>query len=243
MRRYLVDWHGEVLQIRQAESDERMMQLWDWRPKGKWASIVKWNEERETYTGILASGMDAYASSLDKLRAWVMDDGTLPWPANIPAEYQMSSGSVQYACDPAGEIRLRKQETTEDGYIISYFEMPPEHRFIANYTIYLANDERRQLQIQVTLIKANEVYGLPMEDGSSFTELNVEGMQRAVAIDSAAQTLVALRQAVQPALPYKSVAGYPEINEWLSEYDCLEIGIIGQGTPEELLAIFSLTTE
>ena len=241
--RSLVDWHGKPISTSKVQTDRRMLELMDWRAKGKWASIQTWDEERGTYTGILASGLDVYAPSLDKLRAWVMADGTLPWLANIPAEYQMSSGSVQYACEPAGEIRLRSQETTEDGYILSYFEMPTEHRFIASYTIYLADDERRQLQIQVTLIKANEVYGLPMEDGSIFTELNVEGMQRAIAIESAGVTRVALHKEVRPALPYKSVTGYPETNEWLDEYDCLEIGIIGQGTPADLLAIFGLTAQ
>lgn len=241
--RSLVDWHGKPISTSKVQTDRRMIELMDWRAKGKWASIQRWDEERGTYTGILASGLDVYAPSLDKLRAWVMADGTLPWLANIPAEYQMSSGSVQYACEPAGEIRLRSQETTEDGYILSYFEMPTEHRFIASYTIYLADDERRQLQIQVTLIKANGVYGLPMEDGSIFTELNVEGMQRAIAIESAGVTHVVLHKEVRPAMPYKSVAGYPETNEWLDEYDCLEIGIIGQGTPADLLAIFGLTAQ
>ena len=241
--RYLVDWRGEPLQNVQVESDERMMQLRDWRTKGKWASIVKWNEERETYTGILASGMDAYASSLEQLRTWVTADGTLPWAEGIPVGYEMVSGSVQYACGPEGAVKLRSQETTEDGYTISCFDMPKEHRFVAGYILYLRNAERAEVQIRVTLVKMEELPGLLMEDGGSFTALKVEGMQQAAAIESAGQTRVTLRQTMQPALAYKVVAGYPEIEETLSEYDGIEIGIIGDGTPQKLLAIFGLATQ
>lgn len=241
--RYLVDWHGEPLQIRQAESDERMMQLWEWRTKGKWASIVKWNEERETYTGILAAGMDAYASSLEQLRTWVTADGTLPWAESIPVGYELVSGTVQYACGPEGEVKLRSQETTEDGYTISYFDMPKEHRFVAGYTLYLRNTEHAEVQIRVTLVKMEELPGLLMEDGGSFTALKVEDMQQAAAIEFNGMTRVTLRQAVQPALAYKVVAGYPEIKESLSECDGIEIGIIGDDTPQALLAIFGLTAQ
>lgn len=241
--RHLVDWHGEPLQIRQAESDERMMQLKDWRTKGKWASIQKWNETLEGYTGILASKMDAYASTLDQLRTWVTADGTLPWAECIPAGYEMVSGSVQYACGSEGEVKLRSQEITEDGYIISYFDMPKAHRFIAGYNLYLRNAEHAEVQIQVTLVKMEELPGLLMEDGGTFTELKVEGVQQAVAIESTGMTRVTLRQAVQPALAYKVVAGYPEIKESLSECDGIEIGIIGDGAPQALLAIFGLTAQ
>lgn len=242
--RYLVDWHGKPLQMRQVQSDPRMMELKDWRAKGKWASIQKWNEEWETYSGILASGMEAYAPTIDKLQAWVTTDGTLPWPGNIPPTYQMCKGLVEYVCGQEGEIRLRSQETTEDGYIISYFDMPQEHRFIARYAMYLRDDEHHELQIQATLTHADGAYGLPMEDGGTFTALKVEGMQQAVAIKFAGATYVALRQAVQPALVYKVVGGAPDglVKEWLNEDDCLEIVIIGHGTPEELLAIFGLST-
>lgn len=241
--RHLVDWHGEPLQIRQAESDERMMQLKDWRTKGKWASIQKWNETLEGYTGILASKMDAYASTLDQLRTWVTADGTLPWAECIPAGYEMVSGSVQYACGSEGEVKLRSQEITEDGYIISYFDMPKAHRFIAGYNLYLRNAEHAEVQIQVTLVKMEELPGLLMEDGGTFTELKVEGVQQAVAIESTGMTRVTLRQAVQPALAYKVVAGYPEIKESLSECDGIEIGIIGDGAPQALLAIFGHTAQ
>lgn len=241
--RYLVDWHGEPLQIRQAESDERMMQLQDWRTKGKWASIQKRNEALGGYTGILASKMEAYASSLDQLCAWVTADGTLPWAESIPAGYEMVSGSVQYACGPEGEVKLRSQEITEDGYIISCFDMPKEHRFVAGYTLYLRNAERVEVQIQVNLVKMEELPGLLMEDGGTFTELKVEGVQQAVAIEFNGMMRVTLRQTVQPALAYKVVAGYPEIKESLSECDGIEIGIIGDDTPQALLAIFGLTVQ
>lgn len=243
--RYLVDWHGEQLQNVQTESDERMMQLREWRTKGKMASIVKWNEARETYTGVLASGLDAYVSSLEQLRSWVTADGMLPWPENIPAGYEMDSGSVKYVCGPEGEIRLRKQETTEDGYTISYFDMPQKQRFAAGYTVYLEDSEGARMLIQVNLVKAGEAAGHPMMTGDTFTELHVEGMQQAAAIESASQTRVALRQAVDPPLAYRSVMGYSDgtIREYLSEDDCLEIIIIGQGTPDALLAIFGLTAQ
>ena len=243
--RYLVDWHGEPLQARQTESDERMMQLQDWRTKGKWASIVKWNEEREAYAGISALGLDVYASSLEQLRTWVAAEGTLPWPENIPVGYEMVSGSVQYVCGPEGEVKLRSQETTEDGYTISYFDMPQKQRLASAYTLYLRNEGRLEVQIHAALVKQGDVYGLPMEDGNTFTELKVEGMQQAVAIESAGQTRVTLRRAVQPALAYRTVTGYPDgtIKEHLSEDDCLEIIIIGQGTPDALLAIFGLTAQ
>lgn len=244
--RFLVDWQGEKLPASQLETDQRMWQLKDWRMKGKWASILKWNEERETYTGILAGALEAYASSLTQLRTWVTADGTLPWPGNIPEAYQqLRIGTVEYACEPEGEIRLRNQETTEDGYIISYFDMPKAHRFIKGYYISLEDDERHMLHIQATLTLAEGNPALPMEDGSTFTELAVDGMLQAAAIESAGTTYVALRQAVQPALTYKSVRGYPDgvVKEWQSTYDCLEIIIIGDGKPDDHLAIFGLTAE
>lgn len=243
--RYLVDWHGEPLQMRQVQSDPRMMELKDWRTKGKWASIQKWNDEWEAYSGILASGMEAYAPTLDKLQAWVTADGTLPWPGNIPSTYRMYKGMVEYACGQEGEARLRSQEITEDGYIISYFDMPQEHRFIATYVLYLRDDEHHELQIQVALTQAEGAYGLPMEDGGTFVELDVEGVQQAVAIEFAGVTYVALRQAVQPALTHKVVGGEPDglVKEWLSEDDCLEIVIIGHGTPDDLLAVFDLKVQ
>lgn len=222
-----------------------MLELRDWRMKGKWASNVKWDEEREKYTGILAGTLEAYASSLVQLRSWVKADATLPWPENIPAAYEMSSGSAQYACGTEGEIKLRSQESTEDGYIISYFDMPKDHRFVSGYTIYLQDAERRLLQIQVMLIKSEGVYGLSMEDGGTFTELHVEGMQQAAAVEVAGMTRVALCRAVQPALTYKTAAGYLDgtVKAWESTVDCLEIRIIGQGTPDDLLAIFGLTAK
>lgn len=243
--RYLVDWQGEPLQLTQVQSDPRMMELKDWRAKGKWASIQKWNDEWASYSGMLASGMEAYAPTLDKLQAWVTADGTLPWPGNIPSTYQMCKGLVEYVCGQEGEIRLRSQETTEDGYIISYFDMPQEHRFVARYAIYLKDDEHHELQIQAMLTRADGAYGLPMEDGGNFAVLDVEGMQKAVAIEFAGVTYVALRQAVQPALVHKVAGGEPDgvVKEWLNEEDCLEIVIIGHGTPDELLAVFDLKVQ
>lgn len=243
--RYLVDWHGEPLQMRQVQSDPRIMELKDWRAKGKWASIQKWNDEWAAYGGILASGMEVYAPTMDKLQDWVTADGTLPWPGNIPSTYQMYKGLVEYVCGQEGEIRLRSQETTEDGYIISYFDMPQEHRFVARYAIYLRDDEHHELQVQATLTHADGAYGLPMEDGGTFSELKVEGMQKAAAIEFAGVTYVALRQAVQPALTYKVVGGGLDglVKEWLNEDDCLEIMIIGHSTPDELLAVFDLKAQ
>ena len=244
--RFLVNLQGEKLPDIQLQSDQRMWELKDWRMKGKWASIVKWDEEREAYKGILASTLEAAASSLVQLRSWVTADGTLPWPENIPEAYrQFRMGRVEYACEQDGEIKLRNQETTEDGYIISYFDMPKAHRFVKGYYVSLEDDERHTLQIQMNLIEADGQSALPMEDGSTFTELDVDGMLQAVAIESAGETYVALYQMVQPALPYKSVAGYPDgtVREWQSTDDCLEIIMIGQGTPDELLAIFGFTAK
>lgn len=242
----LVDWQGEPLQANRVEIDQRMSELMEWRMKGKWASIVKWNEERDTYSGILASKHEVSTPSVEKLRTWVTEDGMLPWPEHIPESYQqVARGSVQYVCSQEGEIRLRSQETTEDGYTISYFEMPQKHRLAAGYDLILRDDESGFLQIYVTLTEDGGTAGHPIMAGDTFTELHVEGMLTANAIESASQTRVALRQAVEPALAHKSVTGYPDgtIKEYLSEYDCLEIIIIGQGTPEDLLAIFGLTTE
>ena len=244
--RFLVDWQGEKLPDVQLETDQRMWQLKDWRMKGKWASILKWNEEREKYTGILAGTLEVSAASLTQLRTWVMADGTLPWPENIPEVYQqLRIGTVEYACEPEGEIRLRNQETTEDGYIISYFDMPKAHRFVKGYYLYLKDDEGHTLLIQMNLIEAGGKLALPMQDGDTFMELRVDGMLQAAAIESAGTTYVALRQAVQPALTCKSVGGYPDgvVKEWQSAYECLEIIIIGDGTPDDLLAIFGLTAE
>ena len=84
---YLVDWHGKPMPTTNVQSDQRMLQLMDWRTKGKWVSIMKRDEARGKYTGILASGLEVFAPSLDKLQAWVTADGTLPWPENIPAAY------------------------------------------------------------------------------------------------------------------------------------------------------------
>lgn len=240
--RYLVDWHGKPMPTANVQTDQRMLQLMEWRTKGKWASIRKWDEARGRYTGILASGLEVVAPTLDKLQAWVTADGTLPWPAHVPAVYQMTGGSVRYACEPAGEIRMSSQEITEDGYIISYFVMPGEHRFVESYSVYLTADESQGLQIQVMLVDADGMFGLPMEDGSTFTRLTVDGMQQAIAVETGRETRVALRRAVQPALHYKIAGGGPDgvIDESIMEYDGMDIIIIGNGTPAELLAIFGL---
>lgn len=239
----MVDWQGEPFSNR-VSSDRRMLDLMGGKTNGKVKSVMKWKDDVGAYTGSLASGMDYHASTLEKLQAWIIADGTLPWPVNIPEEYQqMSRGTVHAVCGPEGEYRLLDQQITEDGYIITNFAMPEEHVLLDNYSLFVTDNKRRQLQIHVTLAGLNWKRGFPVEEGSIFTELNVDGMVEAIAIESASETRLALRQEVWPPLTYKTVEGLAdgEVREMLSEYDCLEIEIIGQGTPEDLLAIFGLT--
>ena len=239
----MVDWQGETFSNR-VSSDQRMLDLMGGKTNGKVKSVMKWKDDVGAYTGSLASGMDYHASTLEKLQAWIIADGTLPWPVNIPKGYdQMSKGRVHVVSGPEGEFPLIEQETTEDGYIITYFYMPEDHLLVDSYSLYLTNHKRRQLQIHVTMVGLNWKRGFPVEEGSVFTELKVDGMVEAIAIESASETRLALRQEVWPPLTYKTVEGLAdgEVREMLSEYDCLEIEIIGQGTPEDLLAIFGLT--
>lgn len=242
----LLDWSGEPLQSQRVESDQRMMELMDKYSNGQAVSVLKWNEAAGDYRGVLAASVDLNVYSFEKLQSWVTADGTLPWPVNIPEEYQqLTQGEVRYACKAEGEFRLRKQEVTEDGYVISCFLLPNDHRFMEGYTIYLRDENRQRLSIWLQLTKKQGVYGMPAEDGSTFTELKVDGMLQAIAIESAEETRVALRQEVWPPLEYKVVKALPDgvIEESMMEYDCLEIQIIGQGTPYDLLAIFGLTAE
>lgn len=239
----LLDWSGKPLQDQRVESDPRMMALMDKYSNGQAVSVLKWNEEAGDYRGVLAASVDLNVYSFEKLQSLVTADGTLPWPVNIPAEFRrFIQGKVRYACKAEGEFRLRKQEVTEDGYMISCFLLPNDHRFMEGYTIYLCDENRQQLSIWLQLTKKQEAYGIPAEDGSSFTELKVDGMLQAIAIESAEGTRVALRQEVWPPLEYKVVKALPDgvIEESTMEYDCLDIQIIGQGTPAELLAIFGL---
>ncbi len=243
--RYLVDWRGKPFSNRVA-SDPRILELMEKYSVGQAVSVLKWDEEADDYRGVLASDVELVASSLEKLQSWVETDGTLPWPVNIPEAYQhMSCGEVRYVCKADGELRLRKQEVTEDGYIVSCFLLPNDHRFMTGYTIYLYNDKRQHLSIWLNLTKKQEMHGFPVTDGSTFTELNVDGMVQAIAIESASETRLALRQEIWPSLTYKTVKGLPDgvVKENLMEYDCLEIEIIGQGTLADLLAIFGLTSE
>jgi len=240
--RYLVDWQGKPV-LNQVSSDERMLELMGGPVSGEVKSIMKWDEKQGAYLGVLAGGRDLVASSLEKLRQWVTSDATLPWPVKLPVEYQqMTRGTMHVECGAEGEFRLRRQEVTEDGYIISYFDMPKEHCFVTGYTISLMDAERRQLHINVTLAGLNWKRGFPVTDGSTFTELNVDGMVEAIAIETGSETRLALRQEVWPPLRCKLVEGLPDdvVRESLSEYDCIEIEIIGQGSPEDLLAIFGL---
>lgn len=242
----MIDWNGKPSQARQVSSDRRMMELMERHSNGQAVSVMKWDEEDEEYHGVLASDMELIASSLEKLQSWVETDGTLPWPANIPESYQqMSRGDVRYVCDAEGELHLRKQEVTEDGYIVSCFQLPKDHRFMTGYTIYLYNDKRQHLSIWLNLTNKQEMRGFPATDGSTFTELNVDGMVEAIAIETGSETRLALRQEVWPPLRCKLVEGLPDgvVRESLSEYDCIEIEIIGQGSPEDLLAIFSLEAQ
>ncbi len=243
--RYLVDWRGKPLSNRVA-SDPRLLELMDKYSVGQAVSVLKWNEDAGDYRGVLASDVELIASSLEKIQSWVETDGTLPWPVNIPEEYQhMSRGEVRYVCKADGELRLRKQEVTEDGYIVSCFLLPNDHRFMNGYTIYLYNDKRQHLSIWLSLTKKQYMSGLPATDGSTFTELNVDGMLQAVAIETASETRLALRQEVWPPVTYKIVEGLPDgvVKESLSEYDCIEIEITGQGSPTDLLAIFGLEAQ
>lgn len=242
----LIDWNGKPSQAQQVSSDRRMMELMNKHSYGQAVSVLKWNEEEDEYHGVLAADMELVASSLEKLQSWVETDGTLPWPANIPETYpKMSRGDVRYVCDAEGELHLRKQEVTEDGYIVSCFQLPNDHRFMTGYTINLYNDDRQQLSIWLDLAEKQWKSAFPIEDGSTFTELNVDGMMEAIAIETASETRLALRQAVQPPLTYKVVAGHPDgvVKETLMEYDCIEIQIIGQGSPADLLAIFGLEAQ
>lgn len=242
----LLDWRGKPLQDQRVESDPRMMELMDKYSNGQAVSVLKWNEATDDYRGVLAASVDLNVYSFEKLQSLVTVDGTLPWPVNIPAEFQrFIQGEVRYACKAEGEFRLRKQEVTEDGYIISCFLLPNDHRFMEGYTIYLCDENRQQLNIWLQLTKKPEVYGIPAGDGSAFTELKVDGMQQAIAIESAEGTRVALRQEVWPPLEYKVVKALPDgvIEESMMEYDCLDIQIIGQGTPSDLLAIFGLEVQ
>ncbi|MBQ4580947.1 MAG: hypothetical protein IJA83_09840 [Clostridia bacterium] len=241
----MVDWNGESFSNR-VESDPRLMDLMGGRTNGKVKSVQKWQEDVGAYTGTLASGMDYHASSLEKLQEWVTADGVLPWPVNIPKGYQqMSRGVVHVECEPDGEYRLLEQEVTEDGYIITYFEMPQDNYLINSYTLNLTDNKRRDLQINVTLVGLHWKRGFPVTDDSTFTELNVDGMVQAVAIESAGETRLALRQEIWPPVTYKMVEGHHDgvVEETLSEYDCIEIEITGQGSPADLLAIFGLSAE
>ena len=241
----MVDWQGEPFSNR-VSSDQRMMDLMGGRKNGKVKSVLKWKEDVRAYTGSTDLGMDYYASTLEKLQAWITADGTLPWPVNIPKGYdQMSMGRVHVVSGPEGEFQLLEQEITEDGYIITYFYMPEDHLLLDSYSLYLTDHKRHQLQINVSLVGMNWKRGFPMEEGSVFTELNVDGMVEAIAIETATETRLALRQELWPSVTYKTVEGHPEgvIRESLSEYDCIEIEIIGQGAPDDLLAIFGLTAK
>jgi len=244
--RYLVDWQGKPMPTGQVLTDQRTLELMGGPTSGDVKSIMKWNDEQGAYLGTLAGGHELRASSLEKLQTWVMADGTLPWPEKLPEEYQqMVSGTIHIECGPEGEYRLRRQEVTEDGYIISYFEMPKDHCFLTAYTLSLTDLKRHYLQINVTLVGLHWKRGFPVTDGSTFTELNVDGMVQAVAIESAGETRLALRQEIWPPVTYKMVEGHHDgvVEETLSEYDCIEIEITGQGSPADLLAIFGLSAE
>ena len=242
----MLDWSGKPLQNQRVASDQRMLELMDKYSNGQAVSVLKWNEEAGDYRGVLAASVDLNVYSFEKLQSLVTADGTLPWPVNIPEEYQqLIQGEVRYSCKAEGEFRLRKQEVTEDGYIISCFLLPNASRFMEGYTLYLRDENRQQLSIWLQLAQKQGVYGMPAEDGSTFTELKVDGMLQAVAIESAEKTRVALRQEVRSPLQYKVVKALPDgvIEESKMEYDCLELQIAGQGTPAELLAIFGLTAQ
>ena len=250
----LVDWQGEPLpSVETAPPYMNSLDVNFKEPeKGQIITLVSLKPpEGENILGIVSrrDNSDSYASSEAELQAWVEAelDGFLPWPEMIPNEYnQMKMGRVHYAVDEYGEFELVRQELTEDGnFLRTYFELPTNHCYMDNYSLHLLNDEGQELTIKVSLSSMKRKGFFIVDDESSPVVLDVEGFDQAIAIVSPQQSKVALRKDTDYAIHYKYVEGDVdnEKREIISYYDCLEIEIIGQGSPADLLAIFGLEVQ
>ena len=244
-----IDWDGNpVPQPTKAEErgsvERTLVDLIAGPTDGKVKTALKLNEYGLPETGALGTGIQYTPTSVEEIQAWVKADGTLPWPVNIPSEYQQwKSGSVHYVCSELGEYRLIEQEATADGYITSYFGMPADNRFVDSYTVCLLDADGQELEIRLSLTKAGWNKSFQVYDDSRVSKPNVEGALQTIVVESAGTTQVSVRKALAHPLFYKQVQGFPNgiKDEMIQDFDCLDIEIIGQGTPEDLLAIFGLT--
>lgn len=202
--------------------------------------------------GLERDNSDSYASSVAELQAWVEAeiDEFLPWPEKLPNGYdQLEEGRVHYVGDAFGTFKLVRQEVTEDGlYLKSYFERLDDHCFMDSYTLHLLNEKGQKLIIDVYLSAMNRKNHFPVEEESSTTVLNVEGVEQVIAIQSPEETIVALRDEFNYYINYKVVSGELNgvIRENLHKFDCLIIEITATDprlSPADLLAIFGLTAQ
>ena len=247
-----VDWHGQPalpppeVYLADTETGARLQELINEAKEAKVISLRALDAPMGTVAGVTGSRSDLYLASVAEVKALVEADGTLPWLVMIPEEYdQLDMGRVAYGCEGAGHFNLVSQELTEDNYLRTYFEIPEEHRFMRDYFLRMKNDAGQKLSISVSMTNVYEWESFAVDEDSYTTVLNVEGMDQALAIESPDETVVALRRMLQEPLRYKIVDGGMNLRqyEYVWEYECLQIKITGQGTPEDLLAIFGLTAK
>ncbi|MBQ8555559.1 MAG: hypothetical protein IJ438_06775 [Clostridia bacterium] len=161
----------------------------------------------------LSGSISLYASTVEEAKAWVGDSAYLPWPVQLPEGYTMTLGRVGYSCSLEGTHELLGKEETEDGYHIWHLTVPKEHRFAHDYMLRLENAQGDEVRIYVSMSYSSGQQRFRLREESDVTLLDVKGMDDALSIVSAEETMLAAHRQFSEAIRYH----FPTILTWNSE--------------------------
>lgn len=246
-----VNWQGESAvpyngrTFGQTEGEERLLALYASSAENLITFVKTPESQLEEMGGIMNSTCNEYAAALEEMQTWVEADGTLPWPAAIPAGYMLEMGRVGYACRADGQLELVGQYTTEDAYQVSQYRIPQEDRFMADYMLAMVNAEGATLRIAVNLNHDDSARVFNTEEDSEISRLSVQGMEDALLIVSQGETRLALRNrlAERKAYMLPGIRADGSLDAAVGYYSGMTIEVMAAGadfTAEQVLSILGL---
>ena len=246
-----VNWQGESAvpyngrALGQTAGEERLLALYAASAEDLITFVKAPESQLGEMGGIMNSTCNEYAAALEEMQTWVEADGTLPWPAAIPAGYMLELGRVGYACRADGQLELVGQYTTEDAYQVSQYRIPQEDRFVADYMLALVNAQGATLSIAVNLHHDDSARVFNTEEDSEISRLSVPGMEDALLIVSRNETRLALRNrpAERKAYMLPGIRADGGLDVTIGYYSGMTIEVTAAGadfTAEQVLSILGL---
>lgn len=250
-----VDWEGKPVQyveyapIASTEAGARLQELFNIPDKAIVSVVTNLDPQEDEYAGLSSSTSNFFASSLAEMQVWVEAGGTLDWVKALPKGYALKLGRVGYACGKSGGMELISNEITDDGYMLTQFLIPEEHRFMSNYFMRLINEKEDEITVSVYMDSVKVADNkFRAGDDAEVELINVAGMDHALIITTQEKQQAALYQAFSgPQYYYRAeISRTGERVEWVNDYWGLTIEITttdARLTPADLLAIFGLEAQ